>query len=98
MGGPDAGENRRSWFRFAAMVTTSALGSFNENFFKEAAMLVAIEERGDSKRLKEGAHHVLKGLEDKEVFQDDYDIIGILEDKSKHALLRATAAKIRVAM
>ncbi len=28
--------------RFAAMVATNALGAFNENFFKEAAMLVAI--------------------------------------------------------
>ena len=27
---------------FAAMVVTNALGSFNENFFKEAAMLVAV--------------------------------------------------------
>ena len=34
---------RRTWPGFAAMVATSALGSFNENFFKEAAMLVAIE-------------------------------------------------------
>ncbi len=43
MMGPDGGEGRRTWPRFAAMVATSALGSFNENFFKEAAMLVAIE-------------------------------------------------------
>lgn len=28
--------------RFAAMVATNALGAFNENFFKEAAMLLAI--------------------------------------------------------
>ncbi len=40
---PEGGKGGRPWFRFAAMVTTSALGSFNENFFKEAAMLVAIE-------------------------------------------------------
>lgn len=61
-------------------------------------MLIAIEERGDSKRLREGAHHVLKGLENKHLFVDEYDIIGILEEKSKHALLRATAAKIHVGM
>ncbi|MDA8091426.1 MAG: MFS transporter [Nitrospiraceae bacterium] len=37
------GGGRTPWPRFIAMVATSSLGSFNENFFKEAAMLVAIE-------------------------------------------------------
>ncbi len=40
---PEGAAGRRTWPRFTAMVATSALGSFNENFFKEAAMLVAIE-------------------------------------------------------
>ncbi len=36
------GRVRHARARFAAMVAANSLGSFNENFFKEAAMLVAV--------------------------------------------------------
>ncbi len=58
-------------------------------------VMEALEERGDSKILREGVHHVLKDLERKGVFEDSHDIIGILEDPSKQGLLRPTAEKIR---
>ncbi|MCL5267400.1 MAG: HEAT repeat domain-containing protein [Bacteroidetes bacterium] len=61
-----------------------------------ASLMEALEERGDSKILREGVHHVLKGLENKGLFTDDYDIIGILEDSGRLALLRPTAARIRL--
>ncbi len=59
-------------------------------------IMEAIEERSESKILREGAHHVLKGLENEGDFFDEYGIIGILEDPGRHALLRPTAAKVRV--
>ena len=61
-----------------------------------ASLMLALEERGDSRILREGVHHVLKGLEDKGLYIDEYDIIGILEDAERLALLRPTAAKIRM--
>ncbi len=60
------------------------------------AVLLALEEHGDSKVLRTGVHHVLKGLEEKELFSDTYGIIGMLEDPAKHELIRPIAAKIRL--
>lgn len=59
-------------------------------------VMEALEEHGESKTLREGVHHVLKGLEERGLFTDNHDIIGILEDSAKHMLLRPTAALIRV--
>ncbi|MGO9482709.1 MAG: HEAT repeat domain-containing protein [Candidatus Kryptoniota bacterium] len=61
-----------------------------------AALLLALEEHGDSVTLKVGAHHVLKGLEEKGLFTDHYGIIGMLEDPLKYEMIRPTATKIRL--
>jgi HEAT repeat protein len=59
-------------------------------------VLEALEEHGDSKILKIGVHHVLKGLEEKGLFRDDCGIIGMLEDHGKHELLRPTIVRLRL--
>ncbi len=59
-------------------------------------VMEALEEHGESKTLREGVHHVLRGLKEKGLFTDTHDIIGILEDSAKHMLLRPTAALIRL--
>lgn len=59
-------------------------------------VMEALEERGESNLVREGAHHVLTGLKQKGLFSDHYDMIGILKDTSKFTQLRPTAAIIRL--
>ncbi len=61
-------------------------------------VLEVLEERADSKLLRESVHHVLKGLKENGHFTDDHDLIKVLEDPSKHIVLAPTAAMIRMKM
>jgi len=59
-------------------------------------LMELLEESADSRILREGVHHVLKGLEERGYFFDRYDIISMLEDNARLLLLRPTAAKVRM--
>lgn len=58
-------------------------------------LMEALEERGESNLLREGAHHVLTGLRQKGLFEDSYGMIRILKDSSQFTKLRPTAELIR---
>ena len=58
------------------------------------AVLVALEGNQNSKYLMEGAHHVLKELQHKHLFIDQYGIIKMLEHYGAHSKLAFTATKI----
>ena len=59
-------------------------------------LLLALEERGDSPELKVRVHHILKSLEEKGLFKDDYGIIGMLEDHGRHDEARISAERFRL--
>ncbi len=61
-------------------------------------VLGALEFRGGSKFLREGVHHVLKGLKEKGLFTDTYGLIKMLEDPAKQMLVAPTAATIHLSM
>jgi len=61
-------------------------------------LLAALEMRGGSKLLRETACHILKGLKEKNLFTDNYDLIGILKNSAKQLLVAPTAAIIRLQM
>lgn len=53
-----------------------------------------LEIRQDSKFVREGVHHILKALESKNLFVDDFHIIKMLEDYNAFPSLAETANKI----
>lgn len=59
-------------------------------------LMEALEERGESNLLREGAHHVLMGLRRRGLFADNYNMVRILKDSSMFTKLRPTAAMIRM--
>lgn len=58
-------------------------------------LMEALEERGDSRVLREGVHHVLSELKQQGRFDDTHGILKLLRTHSLLAELRPTAAEMR---
>jgi HEAT repeat protein len=55
-------------------------------------VLRALEMRWNSKQLREAAYHVLRGLKERVLFHDIYNLLGMLRDPARHVLVAPAAA------